>query len=194
MLKLVERIARFMAVIGGLVLSALVVLTCISVLGRGLNTVGHSDSLTALSKWFADTLIASGVGPVNGDFELVEAGVAFAIFAFLPICQLYGSHATVDIFTNSLPRKLNKGVITFWEVVLTGIILLITWRLFAGLESKYAYGETTFLLQFPVWWAYALSFGAACVASLVGVYCAVARVAEFVTGRKFMPYSEEAVH
>ncbi len=194
MLKIVERIARAMAVIGGLVLSALVVLTCVSVLGRGLNTVGHSDALMALSEGLADALIASGVGPITGDFEILEAGVAFAIFAFLPICQLYGSHATVDIFTNALPSKANKVISAFWEVVLTGVILLITWRLFAGLESKYAYGDTTFLLQFPVWWAYGVSFFAACVASLVGVYCAVARVAELVTGRKFMPYSEEAVH
>lgn len=194
MLKIVERIARFMAVIGGLVLSALVVLTCVSVLGRGLNTIGHSDALMGLSKGLADALVASGVGPVTGDFEILEAGVAFAIFAFLPICQLYGSHATVDIFTNALPRKANKVIAAFWEVVLTAIILLITWRLFAGLESKYAYGETTFLLQFPVWWAYGASFAAACVASVVGVYCAIARVAELVTGRKFMPYSEEAVH
>jgi TRAP-type C4-dicarboxylate transport system permease small subunit len=194
MLKIVERIARAMAVIGGLVLSALVVLTCVSVLGRGLNSVGHSDALAALSEGLAEAWIASGVGPINGDFEILEAGVAFAIFAFLPICQLYGSHATVDIFTNAFPGKLNKMISTFWEVVLTGIILLITWRLFAGLESKYSYGETTFLLQFPVWWAYGASFAAACVASLVAVYCAIARVAELVTGRRYMPYSEEAVH
>ncbi|WP_243613263.1 TRAP transporter small permease [Shimia aestuarii] len=194
MLKIVERVARFMAVIGGLVLSALVVLTCVSVLGRGLNTFGHSDFLMAMSKGMADALIASGVGPINGDFEILEAGVAFAIFAFLPICQLYGSHATVDIFTNALPRKANKLLITFWEIILTVVIVLITVRLFAGLESKYAYGDTTFLLQFPIWWSYALSFFAACVASLVGIYCALARVAEVVTGRRFMPYSEEAVH
>ncbi|MCW8843687.1 MAG: TRAP transporter small permease [Rhodobacteraceae bacterium] len=194
MLKIVEGIARLMAIVGGLVLSLLVILICVSVFGRGMNTIGHSDALIALSKGVADALIATGVGPVTGDFELVEAGVAFAIFAFLPICQLYGSHATVDIFTNALPGPINKIITTFWEVVLTVIVLLITWRLFAGLQSKYAYGDTTFLLQFPVWWAYGASFGAACVASLVGVYCAIARVAELATGRKFMPYSEEAVH
>ncbi|MDV4143612.1 TRAP transporter small permease [Shimia sp. FJ5] len=200
MLKIVERVARFMAVIGGLVLSALVVLTCVSVLGRGLNSLAHSDAVEGMSrkmrsmKHLADRLVEAGVGPINGDFEILEAGVAFAIFAFLPICQLYGSHATVDIFTNALPRKANKLLITFWEIILTVVIVLITVRLFAGLESKYAYGDTTFLLQFPIWWSYALSFFAACVASLVGIYCALARVAEVVTGRRFMPYSEEAVH
>lgn len=194
MQKLVERIARFMAVLGGVVLTALVLLTCVSVLGRGLNTLGHSDILTSLSEAAANALIASGVGPVNGDFELVEAGVAFAIFSFLPICQLYGSHATVDVFTNALPAKVNKVIITFWEIILSLVILLITWRLFVGMQNKLDYGETTFLLQFPVWWAYGLSFVAALVASLVAVYCAVAQVIELVTGRHILPYRGEAAH
>ncbi|WP_282181202.1 TRAP transporter small permease [Aliiroseovarius marinus] len=194
MKRLVERIARVMAIMGGVVLTALVLLTCVSVLGRGLNTLGHSDMLTSLSQWAADALIATGVGPLNGDFELVEAGVAFSIFAFLPICQLYSSHATVDVFTNSLPPKVNKAIITFWEVVLSAIILLITWRLFVGVQSKMAYGETTFLLQFPVWWAYGLSFIASAVASLIAIYCAVARVIELVTGRHILPHAGEAIH
>jgi len=194
MLKLMEKLARLMAIIGGVVLSALVILTCVSVLGRGLNTLGHSDFLTGVSQGLADALIATGVGPVTGDFEVVEAGIAFAIFAFLPICQLYSAHATVDIFTSGLPKTANRGLMAFWEVVLTLVIWLITWRLFVGMQSKMSYGETTFLLQFPVWWAYAASFVAAVTASVVALYCAIARVAELVTGRGYMPYSGGAGH
>ncbi|MCA0873242.1 TRAP transporter small permease [Seohaeicola saemankumensis] len=194
MLNLITRLARLTAIVGGLVLVALVVLTCVSVLGRGLNTVGHSDLLQALSQGAADALLATGVAPVNGDFELVEAGIAFAVFSFLPICQLYGAHATVDVFTSVLPVRVNKWIMAFWEIVLTALVLLITWRLFAGMQSKMAYGETTFLLQFPVWWAYAASFAAACVASLVSLYCAAARLGEAITGRALMPYSEGSSH
>ncbi|WP_373236622.1 TRAP transporter small permease [Cohaesibacter celericrescens] len=194
MLNWVERIARAMAVIGGIVLIALILLTCMSVLGRGLNTFGHSSLLEGLSQGLADLLLATGVSPINGDFEIVEAGVAFAIFSFLPICQLYAAHATVDIFTSTLSPAKNRLIKAFWEVVLTAIILLITWRLYAGMESKMSYGETTFLLQFPVWWAYAASFVSAVVASFVGLYCAYARVAEIITGRHYLPYTEGAVH
>lgn len=194
MLNLVERVARGMALVGGLVLVTLVVLTCVSVLGRGLNTLGHSDLLVGLSEPLANALIATGVGPLTGDFELVEAGIAFAIFAFLPICQLHGGHATVDVFTSFMPRGVNRLLRTFWEVVLTAVILLITWRLYAGMQNKMDYGETTFLLQFPVWWAYGASFIAALIASLVGIYCALARIAELVTGRQFLPHPEGAVH
>lgn len=186
MLKLMERLARFMAVLGGLVLTFLVVLTCVSVLGRGLNTFGHSELLKSVSEGAAGALIATGVGPITGDFELVEAGIAFAIFAFLPIAQLHHAHATVDIFATAFPHWFNRFLILFWEVVLSAAILLITWRLYAGMESKISNGETTFLLQFPVWWAYAASFAAACVASLVSVYCAAMRIWSALTGRGSM--------
>lgn len=183
----IERIARGMAVIGGVVLTALVLLTCVSVLGRGLNSIGHSDWLTGLSESGAAWLIASGAGPVTGDFELVEAGIAFAIFAFLPICQLYAGHASVDIFTSRLSGRVNAWLVAFWEVVMTLVVLLITWRLFAGLLDKMGNGETTFLLQFPIWWAYLASFVAAVVASITALYCAVGRVTLAATGRSILP-------
>ncbi len=184
--RAIRAIAQSTAILGGLVLTALIALTCISILGRTLSTLAHTPFLEGSFSGFAVWLQNSGVGSVNGDFELLEAGVAFAIFAFLPICQLHGAHATVDVFTNLLPPRANRVLIAFWECVLAAVILLITWRLFAGLQSKYAYGETTFLLQFPVWWAYAASFAAALVASLVSIYCAGMRVYSALTGRGSM--------
>lgn len=186
MFKLVDRCARLMAIVGGVVLTALIVLTCVSVLGRSLNTLGHSDLLKSVADGAAATLIAVGFGPVNGDFELVEAGVAFAIFSFLPICQLRSAHAVVDVFSSVLPTKAQEALTAFWEVVLMGVIVLITWRLFAGMMNKLDYGDTTFLLQFPIWWAYAASLVAAIVASLVALYCAAARILGLMTGRKFI--------
>ncbi|MBN9673808.1 TRAP transporter small permease [Roseibium aggregatum] len=192
--QLMERVARFMAILGGLVLTVLIALTCISVLGRGLNTLGHSPFLNALSEGIAKALIATGVGPVSGDFELVEAGISFSIFAFLPICQLRKGHATVDIFTNALPQAVNRFLTAFWEVLLSGLIVLITWRLYVGMSDKMRYGETTFLLQFPVWWAYALSLAAAVIASVVALYCAYVSIVEAVTGKRIRFVPEGGVH
>ncbi len=180
----VERLARVMAIGGGVVLMALIILSGVSILGRGLNTLGHSELLIGFSRHIADALIATGVGPVNGDFELVEAGIAFAIFSFLPICQLHGNHATVDIFTARLPERVTLSIEAIWEVLLTVIIVLISWRLFAGLVDKRNYGETTLLLQFPVWWSYGASFLASLVASIVAVYCAVVSIIQALSGHR----------
>lgn len=185
----IERLARGIAVLGGIVMVTLILLTFVSVLGRGLNSIGHSEWLTGISQSLAEGLIATGVGPVTGDFELVEAGIAFSIFAFLPICQLYAGHATVDVFTSRLSDKVNAWFIAFWDVVLSLVIWMITWRLCAGLLDKMGNGETSFLLQFPVWWAYAASFAAALVASVTALYCSVGRVTYAATGRSILPAS-----
>jgi hypothetical protein len=166
-----------MALLGGVVLTLLVILTVVSVTGRGLNTFAHSDFLEGAAPGIASWLIGLGVGPVNGDFEIVEAGIAFAIFAFLPICQLHSAHATVDVFTNLMPGRTNRFLAAFWEIVLAIAIVVIAWRLYIGFTEKLANGQTTFLLQFPVWWAYGASLAGAVVAALAGVYAAFARLA-----------------
>ena len=186
MTLIVEKIARAMAIVGGLVLTTLIILSSLSILGRGLNTLGHSAWLSNVSESIATSLVSTGVGPIAGDFELVEAGVAFVVFAFLPICQLYGAHAKVDIFTSKLPQKLQDFLRTFWETLLAVVMVVICWRLFEGTLNKLSYGETTFILQFPIWWAYATSFVAALIAAFVAVYCAGARCVEMLTGHNLL--------
>ena len=176
-------LARFMAILGGIVLSLLIVLTCISILGRILNGFLHGDFMESVAPGFAAWMIELGVGPVNGDFELVEAGVAFAIFAFMPLCQITSGHASVDVFTNLLPRGFNRFSRMVIEIVFAAVLVLIAWRLYEGMMSKKSYGETTFLLQFPIWWAYGASYVGAVVAAIVGVYMALVRLFEFLTGR-----------
>jgi TRAP-type C4-dicarboxylate transport system permease small subunit len=193
MRRLIYFLARFTAVIGGLVLMALVLMTTASIIGRTVNKMLHSpffqEKLTGLSQG----LIEMGIGEINGNYELLEAGVAFAIFSFLPICQYYGAHATVDVFTSFLPARVNRWIMAFWEVVLAAVIVLIIWRLYEGMQRYLGNGETTLFLQFPVWWAYAASFASGVIASVVSVYCAVIRVIEAIRGTDILP-SEQGAH
>lgn len=181
-----------MAILGGLVLSALIVMVCLSVLGRGGNTFANWDALEAAMPGLSAALLSTGIGPVPGDFEVVEAGIAFAIFAFLPLCQLKNAHATVDVFTSLMPKSFNTFLKAFWEILLTLAILLITWRLGVGLMDKIDNGETTFILGFPKWWGYAASFVAALVASFVALYCATIRTQAALKGQPSVLDADEA--
>jgi len=176
-------LARFMAAVGGFVLTLLIILTCVSIAGRLLNGFFHGDLIQSLAPGFSEWMIAIGVGPINGDFELVEAGVAFAIFAFLPLCQITSGHASVDILVNSFSRRASRFLRMVTEIAFAGVLVLIAWRLGAGMLSKLHNGETSFLLEFPVWWAYAASLVAAVVAAIVGLYMGGVRTIEFFTGR-----------
>ncbi|MEZ5673742.1 MAG: TRAP transporter small permease [Thalassovita sp.] len=192
--QFMNKLARFMAILGGIILTLLILLTCVSVVGRTLNTILHSGAAQSVLGDFAKTLLDTGVGPVLGDFEIVEAGIAFAIFAFIPLCQITGGHASVDIFTSAFPVKVNRFIQMIVEILFAAALILIAWRLYEGMISKMRYNETTFLLQFPIWWAYAASLAAACVTALVAVYMAVVRIAEFFGGRTIIHVGGGADH
>lgn len=175
------KFSRALAFVGGVVLTLLIALTCLSILGRMLNGAFHSPFMESVAPGFSKWMLDLGVGPINGDFELVEAGVAFAIFAFLPLCQMTAGHAYVDIFTNMLPKGTNRFLKAVVEVLFALVLILIAWRLYEGMVSKMKYGETTFLLQFPIWWAYLASWLASVSAAVVSVYVACIRIYELAS-------------
>ena len=184
---IVDRLSRVFALLGGIVLSAMILLTGLSILGRSINSVLHSDSVQSAMPELAALLLSTGVGPINGDFELVEAGMAFAIFAFIPLCQLHFAHASVDIFTSRLPERVRAWQALLIDTVFALVLAVIAWQLFEGMLSKLNSGQTTFLLQFPVWWAYAISVSGAVMTVLVSAYIAIQRLREVVTGRPILP-------
>jgi TRAP-type C4-dicarboxylate transport system permease small subunit len=125
------RTATGVAVVGGLVLFALTLLTVISVVGR-----------VAFS------------APIPGDFELVELGMAVAIFAFLPYCQIVRGNVIVDVFTTRASPRTRAVLDGVGNLLFTAIAALLTWRAaIGGLEIR-SYHETTMVLQVPVWWGY----------------------------------------
>lgn len=192
MYRAVDGLARVFALLGGAVLTGLILLTCVSIAGRLINAILYSDLIQNAAPDIAAALLASGVGSISGAFEVVEAGMAFVIFAFLPICQLHGAHASVDIFTSRLPERGRDVLRAVTEGVFALVIVVIAWQLFQGLLSKRATGQTSFILQFPVWWPYALSLIGAVASACVAVFVAGARVAELVTGRLILPIEAEA--
>lgn len=169
---LVRWLARTMAILGGLVLLFLVILTVASVTGRNL--------------------IFIGLGPIPGDFELVEAGTAFAIFAFLPWCQLNRGHASVGILTDLFARPVNNLIEVVADALMLAVVLYLGWRHILGTIDKYTYTETTFILQFPVWWAYAASILGLSVMAVVAVFCLLRSIRTLLTGGQ--PDNADPVH
>jgi len=172
--RFIHALARLMAILGGIVLAFLTIMTVISITGR--------------------SMIPWGLGPVPGDFELVEAGAAFAVFAFLPWCQLNRGHATVDLFTNYLPAGVNRWIDLVSETIMTIVFIVLAWRLWVGMMDKIRYGETTFILQYPVWWGFASAMVGAAVCVIVSVYMTGVRVQEVRTGRSNFAPTHGGMH
>lgn len=194
MYRLADKGARFFALLGGTVLTVLIVLVCASILGRILNSILHSDLVQSALPGVAGALLATGIGPVNGDFEIVEAGMAFAIFAFLPLCHLRVGHASVDVFTNTLSDRVNRILRMVIDIAFAAVMVLIAVQLFAGMASKFRSGQTTLLLQFPVWWSYAACMAGAAAAAVIAIFIALVRVQEYAQGRDLLPHETETGH
>ena len=191
--RIIELLARTMALIGGIVLCLLIILTTASVFGRVLNTLMHGP-VGVFAPDFASFMLELDVGPINGDFELVEAGVAFAIFAFIPYCQFTSGHAVVDILTSQFGKKFNNLLKMIAEILFALVLTVIAIQLFNGMLAKRNFGDTTFLLQFPIWWSYAFSLFAAITASIVAIYMAIIRILEFTTGNQMITSGQESSH
>ncbi|MGJ8584779.1 MAG: TRAP transporter small permease [Marinosulfonomonas sp.] len=148
-----EKLARWTAILGGLVLLAVVIMSCISITGRFIGKLGF------------------GLGPIPGDTELVEMGIGFAVFAFLPWCQLRRGHATVDLFQNVFGQRTNRVIDFLSDILMFIAASLIAWRLCLGMLDKKSYSETTWILQLPLWNGYAAALVGAVVFVLVSAFC-----------------------
>ncbi|RMD47387.1 MAG: TRAP transporter small permease [Alphaproteobacteria bacterium] len=174
-----ETAARLLAWLGGLVLVAIAVMTVVSVSGRAL--------------------VPLGLGPVPGDFELVEMGTAVAVFSFLPWCQLRRGHVTVDILVDRFPPRLAALFQFLGDLVLLAFAALIAWRLWFGFGEKLPYldqplrdalgfgykpffPETTYILGMPVWYGFALALPGALLFVLAALLTAWESAAAILAG------------
>ncbi len=165
--RTLEKASRWLAYVGGTVLAGIALMTVVSIIGRAL--------------------IPLGLKPIKGDFELVEAGCAIAIFAFLPWCQIRRGHVTVDIFIQNLPSRVQAFLGLVGDALLMIAAYVILWRLWLGFGEKFPYGgegfrkalgmgskpffvETTYELELPIWIPYAAALVGAALFFIVALY------------------------
>ncbi|MBI3155057.1 MAG: TRAP transporter small permease [Burkholderiales bacterium] len=139
--------SRVLAWLGGLVLTLIALMSVTSIGGRALSGMG--------------------LGPVPGDFELVEAGTALAVFCFLPWSHLKRSHAMVDLFWGAYPPLMQRALTLAADLLMFAVWVLLVWRMGLAMLEYRANAEVSFILQMPVWWGYAASMLPAAFGCLV---------------------------
>ncbi len=147
MSKTIYQLSQWLAWFGALVLGLLSIMTVLSIVGRALSFIG--------------------LGPVPGDFELVEAGTALAVFCFLPWCHLRNGHAVVDLFWKSYPPAMRRLLAVMSDALMLLVWVLLVWRMSLAMLDYRDNGEVSFILQMPVWWGYAASFAPAVLGCIV---------------------------
>jgi TRAP-type C4-dicarboxylate transport system permease small subunit len=130
-MKLLDALARLCAIVAGLLLTAITLMTCASLIGR--NTTGWT---------------------IVGDFELTGFAAGAAIALFLPICQLRRANIIVDFFTQRAQPATRNGLDRLGALLLGGAMALLAWRtLLGGLDAWRTHAESM-MLGFPEWVVY----------------------------------------
>ena len=131
-MRLLDLLAKLCAIAAGVLLTAVTLMTCVSLLGR--NLIGTS---------------------IVGDFELSGAAAGAAIALFLPWCQRRRGNIIVDFFTARASARTTDRLDRFGALLLALTMALLAWRASIGGLNAWRSGSGTMLIGFPEWIVYA---------------------------------------
>ena len=146
-MHILESLAKFCAILAGLLLTTITLATCASLLGR--NTIGVT---------------------LAGDFELTGVATGAAIALFLPWCQLKRGNIIVDFFTARASAQTNAALDRLGALLLALAIGLLTWRTSVGGLNAFNTQSGTMMLGFPEWIVYAAMIPPFALTAVIGLW------------------------
>lgn len=152
-MRLLETLAKLCAILAGILLTGITLVTCASLIGRNSNG------------W---TLV--------GDYELTAVAAGAAIALFLPWCQFRRSNILVDFFTAKASLRTQQQLDRFGALMLALCIGLLAWRTGIGGIDAWHNQSGTMMLGFPEWIVYAVMTPALALTTVIAVWQAVAGV------------------
>jgi len=124
-------LARLCAILAGMLLTAITLMTCVSIVGR-----------EAIGK------------PITGDFELSGVAAGAAIALFMPLCQVRRGNIIVDFFTARCSASTIQRLDRIGAFVLSACFMLLAWRTAVGGLNAFGSASGTMILGFPEWITY----------------------------------------
>jgi len=149
-MKMLEALAKLCAVLAGLLLTVITLITCGSLIGR--NTIGKS---------------------IVGDFELTASAAGAAIALFLPWCQYSRSNIIVDFFTLKASPATQALLDRVGALLLAAAMALMTWRSWIGGMNAWKSKAGSMMLGFPEWIVYACIVPPLALTALIALVQAV---------------------
>jgi TRAP-type C4-dicarboxylate transport system permease small subunit len=150
-LRVLELLAKLCAILAGVLLTVITLMTCASLIGR--NTTGWT---------------------IVGDFELSGAAAGAAIALFLPWCQVRRGNIIVDFFTTRASAATNAGLDRVGALLYALVMALMTWRTSIGGVNAWTSQAGTMMMGFPEWVVYAFMVPPLALCTLIGLAQAAA--------------------
>ena len=130
-MTLLEKLAKLCAVIAGVLLTVITLMTCASLIGR--NTTGWT---------------------IVGAFELSGSAAGAAIALFMPWCQVRRGNIIVDFFTANTSPATQHLLDRFGALLLALAMGLMAWRTGIGGLNAWKSQAGSMMMGFPEWIVY----------------------------------------
>ena len=144
------RLAELFAYAGGLIFVVIALLSVGSIVSRAL--------------WSK---------PLQGDYEIVQFAGAVFVSLCLPLTQLRRANIIVDFFTVRAAPSTRAKLDAAGALLLAIVMALLAWRLAVGTVSMHEVGETTTILGWPLWIAYAAMVPGVALTAILGATTAL---------------------
>ena len=123
MLDRLSRLAGYWAVLAGLILVAITLVTSLNIALFG------ADRIAGL--WGAD------VAGLSGYEDFVRLAISSAALMFFPWCQAQRGHVAVEMFVEMLPRRVRRALDRLWLLTSAALALfLLGWMAVGMLETR----------------------------------------------------------
>ena len=149
-MKTLQLIAKLCAILAGLLLIFITLMTVVSVIGR--DTIGKT---------------------IVGDFELSGAAAGAAIALFMPWYQCKRGNIMVDFFTTKASDAAKGRMDRFGALLLALVLALMTWRTTLGGMNAWTTQSGTMMLGFPEWVVYVAMVPPLALAAIIAFHQAV---------------------
>lgn len=151
------RISEFSAVIGMLIVFAVMIFTVLDVALRYLFN-----------------------SPLGGSVDIMTYGLALAVAAAMPYGFANSNHVRIDVAVAALPKTIGHSIDAIVHLVCAAAMAVLGWRIWVIAGARRARGDRMWILQYetwPLWYAVAAAFWAcvfvcllACAARAVDAY------------------------
>lgn len=108
--------------------------------------------------------------PIHGTYELIELGLACAIFVALPAVFLRDEHLVVDVVDSLAPKRVVRMLDLFGALASLAVLGVMFWRMVPLARDMQEFGDVTADLSLPkiiYWVPVLLGVGASALATLV---------------------------
>jgi len=129
---MVERLLKYVALIGGFILFALMLFVSVAVFSRKV-----------LNE------------PILGDFEIVKIGLSLVVMMAIPYVTLRGAHIRVDILDQHIGSFGRYVGDIFARLVSCFVFFLLIQKTWNKMLDAHKYGDVTNMIEIPVSIAYA---------------------------------------